>query len=298
MRSAGQGGDNGRVPRRTSDTHPKLWRKSRGGKDYGCYYVTLDGRDVNLGSTNAVLARERIPEAITGRRSWPSDAYLAARAMEPTKEQFAAPAPAPEPPPPPPPAPAASAEPPPAPAPLPPSSPPEPPRQLAPMSEENARAEADATNAAAADTAQSSGPTGGPEAAQAEAGVGPDAIFPPGGLNEFLIEAARALVLIQIDLQAWLIKKRSGKIAAPIKPGTKIHQMAEQAWLEQFKRWYPKIDTVPPGVLAVALPMIFMLPQARGATDPPPTNGVRQPQPPTEKPAEPPPIGAPIGVVS
>lgn len=273
------------MPKRTSATHPKLWRKSRGEKDYGCFYVTIAGKDVNLGSQNAELCRSRLPEALKGRRSWPSDAHLAAVAMEPTSEQLAT-APPTTTPTDPPADPPPSSEPiaAPTPTPLAPSSPPvDPPAppelpEPAPTSEENARAEADATNAAAAGTG---GATDGDDAqAGATAAVEPDAIFPPGGLDGLLTELARALVLLQVDvLQPWLIKKRTGKIAAPIPGGSKIHEMAEAAWLEQFKTWYPDISNVPPALLAVGLPLIFVFPQMKGATDPPTQNGHNPTQP-------------------
>jgi len=129
--------------------NPTIWRKKRGGKFYGAWYVTVEGEDVCLGTKDANLASDLVPAAQAGRRNFQTDAQAVAEQLDAggagggAGELAGAVGP-----------PAAS--PPPAPSPAPPAAPPAPPAPPtapAPSSDEAARLEAEATNAAAAATA-------------------------------------------------------------------------------------------------------------------------------------------------
>jgi len=243
---------------------PRLWRKKRGGKYYGACIATIAGADVNLGTSNAELARQRLVEALRGKRAWPSDAELAAQALEAEISPPAAAAAAPLP------DPLAAA---PAAAPVVPDAI-EPPRALPPMpaaSEADARAEAEATNAAAAETAGAGG------ADQAAA----DPLFTPDALEGMLATAAGALVEAQIQLQAWAIEKRTGKRppALPEQLVGPLRDAAAQGWVAQFKRWFPDMADTPPWVIAVGAPLVLLPIQIAAAK-------------PVEKEADPPPAQA------
>jgi len=201
-----------------------LWQKKRGGRAYGSFYVTTGGRDVNLQTSDARVARERLPEALSGKRAWPTDSARAAEASDPL------------PPPLPPsptlslvgsPAPAASTAPDvspdagrvgegghpgPGPAAV--------PDQVIPPAAGNDQAEADATNAAAAETAGNDIPPG-PDPATFD--------LPPDVLKGLLTTGARAIVLLQLDLQAFIIHKRTGKRPKQVSPESPIVDVAAQA---------------------------------------------------------------------
>lgn len=254
---------------------PKIWRKVRDGKAYGCWWATVNRVDVNLNTKSAEIARGRLPEALAGKKSgWPSDAELAARAMESPPIPAGAPAPGPS-------APQSSGG---APAAAPvvpdgvysPPAPPAPLRELPPVpaqapptsnagqsAEESARAEADATNAAAAETAEKTANDNAGAAGPAFA-LGADAI------RGMLAQGAAAIVELQLGLQAWLVWKRTGKIAPPIAADSPIRQWAADAWVAQFEAWFPNMDTVPPWILAVGLPAMALPVQFMAAQPPPP----------------------------
>ena len=247
---------------------PRIWRKKRGGKYYGDCIVTVAGEEVRLGTKNFKIAQERLPAALKGARTFESDAAAAAAALEPDVGELAggdtgpvAEGTIPI-------APASSQ--PPAPAPL----------QLpaaAPANDTNAQAEAEATNAAAAET-------GGAGAEQPGSAAAPDAIFPPEALDGMLVAVAGAVVELQLELQGWAIKKRTGgKVPGKVPEDSQIRVLAAQAWVAQLKRWFPDMDTVPPWVVAVALPLMCMPAQLAHATDPPKT---------PEKQADPEPVQA------
>ena len=225
---------------------PKLWRKKRpGGRLYGSWLATIAGEDVNLGTSNAELARQRLVEALRGKRNFPSDAELAAQALEAEIAPPAAPAPEPAPiPDPPAAAPAA--------APVVPDAI-EPPRALPPMpatAEADARAEAEATNAAAAETG---GAPGSGEAPPAEG------MFSADALEGMLATAASALVEAQLALQAFVIEKRTGKRppALPEQLVGPLRTAAAQGWVAQFKRWFPDMADTPPWLIAVGAPLLL-----------------------------------------
>jgi len=278
---------------------PRLWRKNRDGKAYGVWWATVNKVDVNLNTKNAEIARARLPEAIAGKRKgWPSDVELAARAMEspPPAAAAAAPTGAPAPGQA---APSSSAGAPEAPpvapdAVLPPPAPtvtPEAPRPALPplpsggTAEQEARAEADATNAAAAETA---GKAANDNAG--EAGEGPAFAMGADAIRGMLGQAAQAIVEIQLGMQAWLVFKRTGKIAPPIDPNSPIRGWAADAWVAQFEKWFPDMGDVPPWIFAVGLPAMALPAQFMGAQPPPPPNqqenGPEAPPAPTSPPTE------------
>jgi hypothetical protein len=233
---------------------PALWRKKRDGKQTGSWLATINGEDVNLSTKNAELARTRLVEALRGKRDFPSDAELAAQSLEADIVGAAA---GQEPPygaSRQPPATAATAAAPSTPAPVVPDHI-EPPRALPPMpagSEADARAEAEATNAAAAETGSGA------------AGAGADPIITPDALEGMLGAAAEALVEAQLSMQAFVIEKRTGKRPQPLPPEADAHfvaplrRAAAQAWVAQFKRWFPDMDDVPPWILAAGLPLLIV----------------------------------------
>ncbi len=221
---------------------PKLWRKKRGGKYYGSWLATLDGSDLSLNTRNAELARTRLGEALTTKkRDWPSDAELAAAALEAPIER----------------PPAAETSPPVTPAAAPAPEVPivpdaiEPPRALPPMSSspEEARAEADATNAAAAET-------GG----AGDGAPGSESPFTPDALKGMLLVAADAIVEAQIQLQAYVIERKTGKRPPPMPEqlAGPLRTAAGQAWVAQFERWFPDMGDVPPWIIAVAAPALLI----------------------------------------
>lgn len=259
---------------------PRIWRKTRDGKAYGCWWVTVNRNDVNLNTKSAEIARGRLPEALAGKtKGWPSDAELAARAMDSAAPVPAgAPAPGQAAPTSSAGAPAAAAGPPVVPdGVLPPSTNGNtgvaPPLALPPAEagapptsndeQASARAEAEATNAAAAETAGNPANDNAGDAGPAFA-LGADAI------RGMLGQGAAAIVELQLGLQAWLVFKRTGKIAPPIAPDSPIRKWAADAWVAQFEAWFPNMDTVPPWILAVGLPAMALPVQFMAAQPPPP----------------------------
>lgn len=221
---------------------PKLWRKKRnGGKYYGSWLATFDGKDLSLNTQDAELARQRLGEALTTRkREWPSDAELAAAALEaPIDRPPAADTPAPV-----------------TPAAAPPPGPPivpdaiEAPRALPPMSSpDEARAEAEATNAAAAETAGAG-----------DAGAAGSEFFTPDALKGMLSVAGEAIVEAQLQLQAYVIEKKTGKRPPPLPEqlAAPLRKAASDAWVAQFERWFPDMGDVPPWIIAVAAPALLI----------------------------------------
>jgi hypothetical protein len=238
---------------------PKLWRKRKGkGKGHfvGNYIVKVGGTEVNLrtqvldGPDGAI---ERSKQAQNGRRNFRDDLDQAVDQME------TAPAPALPLPPPELPRPAAAA---PAAAPPPVTpdaviSPLRPPLQLPPVND--AAEEAAATSAAAAETASDAGDPG----AQAPPPVDQEV------LDSFLRQGADLLVDLQLGLQASLIKRRTGKIAAPVPLDSKLRTIAADAWIAQLKIWLPDNVQLPPLAIALLIPVLAMPQQMHGATDPP-----------------------------
>ena len=229
---------------------PKLWRKrrGRGGKFVGSYHVTLKGEDVNLGTSDAGEALKRLVEAKRGKRNFADELEEAAAAVDGTPEV--------QPPAPPPSSP-----------PLVPDAvipPPAPPLQLPPApSAEDARAEAEATNAAAGDV--------GGDAANDNGAPPPQ--FDPAAIDAMLEMAAHGVVDLQLQLQAWVIKKRFKRIAGEIPPEAQFREMAAKAWAMQLKLWIPTFNP-PPWVIAVVLPLALSTQQLVTSTPIPKENQV------------------------
>lgn len=236
---------------------PRLWRKKRGGKYYGDWIVTIKGEEVRLGTKNAKIAHERLPAALKGKRDFESDAAAAATASEPDVEELGGPdtgrvaegtIPI---------GPPSSSPPVIIPELLPPPAPADPP----PSSSADAQAEADATNAAAAETA---GAGGGSANDNAQAFT-----LPPDVIKDLLLQGAMGIVEAQLQLQAWIIKKRFGLIASPVAyegAGKSMRDAASQAWVAQLEKWFPDIESCPPWLIAVGAPLILLPAQLHGAT--------------------------------
>jgi hypothetical protein len=256
---------------------PKLWRKKRAnGKFVGSFHATIDGADVNLGTSDAEEARKRLVVALKKRkRNFPNELDEAAAAVDGAPET---PAPAPLPftqgdpgsggahtPA------AGGSTPPPATAVQPDGYIP-PARQLPPPSADDARAEAEATNAAAADVGGGSG------------GAANDNAMPPisGDVLEAMVEnGALVIVDLQLQLQAYIIKRNLGRVAGEIAPDSPLRKAAAQAWVAQLKIWIPDFDFLPPWGLALLLPVVCV-PQQLATSQPVPEENQQ------EKPADPP----------
>jgi hypothetical protein len=211
---------------------PKLWRKRRGkgGAFYGSWYATFDGTDVNLLTANAELARQRLVEALRGKRDgWKTDAELAADALE----AEISPTPVEEPPPAP-----LNQGPPPAP-PIQPDAYHPPPRALPPVPEADARAEAEATNAAAA-----------------ESGGGEDPLPPPPEVSD------KELALLGVEAQLWVAQQYArnkvwkGYTAPQLPPEAKA-PLAEQ-W-EKILAYANIGARLPPWVTGVVIPGVMIV---------------------------------------
>lgn len=237
---------------------PRIWRKKRGGKHYGDCLVTIKGEEVRLGTKNYKIAEKRLPAALKGAREFESDAAAAAAASEPGVEELGGANTGQE---------AEGTTPivPPSSSPpviipelLPPPAPADPP----PSSSADAQAEADATNAAAAETAG-----GGAANDNAQAFS-----LPPDVIKGLLVQAAMGIVEAQLQLQAWIIKKRFGLIASPVPyegTGKMMRDAAAQGWVAQLERWFPDIESCPPWLIAVGAPLILLPAQLSGATPDP-----------------------------
>jgi hypothetical protein len=84
-----------------------------------------------------------------------------------------------------------------------------------------------------------------------------------------LVAVAGAVVELQLELQGWAVKKRTGKIPGKVPEDSQIRVLAAQAWVAQLKKWFPDMETVPPWVAAVGLPLMCVPAQLANATDPP-----------------------------
>jgi hypothetical protein len=231
---------------------PKLWRKKRGTKYSGSYYITLDKNDVNLGTSDANEATARRLEAVKKRkRNFRDELDEAAEAMELAEEQEAAAAaddstqgggiPGQMP--------AGGSTPPPAPAPAP---------APAAAPQVDAAAEAAATNEAAAEL-------GGP--ANDNAAPPP---MDPDVLRGLVEQAAHVLVDAQLSLQGYIVKRSTGEAPPPMpievrnaagelvinpatgKPLESPRAIAARAWAVQFEKWFPNLN-LPEWAIALIL---------------------------------------------
>jgi hypothetical protein len=134
--------------------------------------------------------------------------------------------------------------------------PPPAPLLLGPASAD-ARAEADATNAAAGELG--GGAAGGPANDNADP-------IPPDVLEAMLANGALMLVDVQLQLQAWAIRKRLKVEPGPIPEDSKLRSAAAQAWVAQLKIWIPADKMLPPWALALILPVLCVPQQIATAT--------------------------------
>lgn len=230
---------------------PKMFRKKKAnGKFTGSWRVAINGTEVNLGTSDAEEAGKRLQLALKkGKRNFASEVDEAAAAVDGAPEA-------------PPAAPPLLTTP---PAPQAPTTPPivpddviPPARQLAPApSAEDARAEAEATNAAAADV-------GGGSAANDNAGAEPP--ISDEVLDSMLATGALVIVDLQLQLQAYAIKRGLKVQAGPIAPDDKFRALASQAWASQLKVWFPSVAALPPWGAALLLPLACIPAQLAGAT--------------------------------
>jgi hypothetical protein len=220
---------------------PKLWRKKRGGRFIGSYHATVAGEDVNLRTTDAEEARTRLRSALQrGRRNF-DDELEAAAALEDGDAADAMKAPA---------APGSDhAGAPPDPVAAPPAPPPRQPPQPPDAGD------VDDMAAAAADVA------GG--AANDNAAPPPE--VDPEVLDGMLRTGALVLVDAQLQLQAALVKRYTGKVASVIPADSPMRAAAAEAWVAQLKIWVPADKMLPPWAMALILPVMCMPAQLAGA---------------------------------
>lgn len=235
---------------------PKMYRKKRAdGRHTGSWRAAVKGDDVNLGTSDANEARKRLLEAVRrGRRNFVDELDEAADGLESTDEGAAAAAAAVR-------GTAPQVDTAPAAAAAPPVVKPDaviPPRaaplQLPPVAAADARAEAEATNEAAAETADA-------------ADAGGAAPLPPDVLDSFLEQGGLVIVDLQLELQAALIRKRTGKQPKRIPDESPIRSMAAAAWSAQLKIWFPGDKMLPPWAMALILPAMC-LPQQFATAEP------------------------------
>lgn len=231
---------------------PEIWRKRRKDKkEYGNCRATVGGEDINLGTADKHEAREVLrsiliqkaaessePDVEDGAADTNGVAAIESPGQSPTPSVAPSPAPA---------APVAAAS--------------SPPASPAPANDNaDARAEAEATNAAAADVA-----------AAAAAAAAPDPTvellehLPPDAIEGMLLQGGQAIVLGQLMLQGWIIKKRFGRIVQPLEGplAQKTIDAASRAWVAQLNVWFPDIKSCPPWLIAVVAPVLLLPEQLR-----------------------------------
>lgn len=221
---------------------PRLWRKKRGGRLVGSWLVSIKGDDVNLRTSDAQVATDRRREALRGRRNF-DDELEAAAALEDAGDvdaaaQMKAPA-----------APGPAADFPSAPVAAPPTPPPAqppPPQPDAGDADDMAAAAADVAGGASNDNA-------------APPAMDPDA------LDGMLRTGALVLVDAQLQLQAALVKRYTGKVAGVVPVDSPMRSAAAEAWVAQLKIWIPADKMLPPWALALLLPTMCIPAQLAGA---------------------------------
>lgn len=229
-----------------------MYRKKRGGRLVGSWRVMIEGREVNLGTSDAELARERLRAAVErGRRKFDDELDQAAELEgNALSEAPAAPGPADTNP-----APVAETPAPPLSA-APPPAPPEPPPA------QDAGAEAEDMAAAAADVVE-----GQPANDNGAAAAPPidDAV-----LDAMLTQGAVVIVDLQLALQGYAIKRGTGLVPGAIPADSPLRAGAAQAWVQQLKVWFPASTMLPPWALALILPALAIPQQLATARKPTP----------------------------
>lgn len=226
---------------------PKLWRKKRGGKFVGSYLATIDGVDVNLRTSDAQEATERLRAAVQrGRRNFHDDEAAAAD-FENAGDAASMKAP---------PAPGPAAALPGAPVAAPAAPPPPPPPDPPPATPD--AGDADDMAAAAADVAGAAAANDNAAAPEAD----------PAVLDALLEQGAMVIVDAQLQLQAYVIKRRTGLVAAELPHDSPLRTGAAKAWAAQLKIWFPSATALPPWAMALILPAMALPAQLAGARKP------------------------------
>lgn len=252
-------------------TLPKLWKRTKRGKEYGSFWITAAGDErVNLRTTNPDVAKRRRLEAVSGARGFKQDdsgASVAAQAITPVLEgresaqtlSLVEPprpeAPAPSSPPASPPAAALPAiEAPPAPPVVPDAIFPPPP----PLN-----GWADAVNGAAGAAAGASSSSGSD--AGDEGGERVDADM----LREMVEQAAAIVTECQIWVQSWAIKRGLKIRAAIVSDDAKGREVGRKLWSRCFHRLMPADLPIPDYIAAPILIAALTLPiqLGEGATE-------------------------------
>jgi hypothetical protein len=230
---------------------PKLWRKKRGARFVGSWHATVGGDDVNFRTTDAEEARKRLREAVQkGRRNFADDEAAVAHLEEPANPPLLGASTSP----------GSDAGASPAPSAAPPAPPNPPPlAELPPMP---ANDTTDADDMAAAAEAVAGG------AANDNAGNAQGAEADPEVLDALLKQGALVIVDAQLQLQAYAIKRRTGKIAAEVPHDSPLRTGAAEAWAAQLKVWFPSATALPPWAMALILPALAMPMQLAGARNP------------------------------
>lgn len=211
----------------------KLWRVKRRGKFIGSFRVTIKGREINLDTKDATEALRRAKLAARGL--WPQEqnaavAVAAAFDSEPPQDAtppFAVPA-----------GDGASTA---GPVAAEPTSRPSIGDVGAPLIPDvmpSGNWAADAGAAAAEDAGAR--PAGEPSATP----------LPNIGLEALIDMGAPLLVDLQLELQAFVIRRWKHREAPQIAPGP-MHKAAGEIWRQQLRIWLPKDIALPPWVLAV-----------------------------------------------
>lgn len=231
---------------------PRMYRKKRGDKLVGSWRVMIAGDEVNLGTTDAELARERLRAALQrGRRNF-DDELTEAAELEDVNDLPAAPGPTGQAPP----QPTQVAEPPASTAPPPPSTAPLP--ELPPPAQDAG----DAEDMAAAAAEVAAGAPANDNAAAAALPISNDV------LDAMLEQGASVIVDLQLSLQAYAIKRGTGLVAGAIPTDSTLRTGAAKAWVQQLKVWFPSTTMLPPWAVAIILPAMA-LPQQLATARPP-----------------------------
>jgi hypothetical protein len=112
--------------------------------------------------------------------------------------------------------------------------------------------------AAAAAEVAGSGPGAG--AGGTEAGVGGDDFV--AGLID---QGAEMLVVAQLGLQAMAVKRWAGADPPVVEINPQLKEAAVKAWRAQLEVWLPRDIPLPPWVVAIAVPAIYIPAQVAGA---------------------------------
>lgn len=105
--------------------------------------------------------------------------------------------------------------------------------------------------------------TGGP----ANDNAAPE-VIDTAALDAILEPAALVVVDAQLRLQAALVKRYTGKVAAEVPLDSPLRTAAAKAWAVQLRIWFPPDRMLPPWAMALLLPTLAIPAQLAGATQP------------------------------